>query len=47
LLDHCYQVLGQQERLIQSLTAELETLKRVIDDQDDADLWDQGDERRW
>jgi hypothetical protein len=35
-----YMKLAEQKRVIETLIA-------VIDDQDDADAWDLGDERRW
>jgi hypothetical protein len=45
LVEQAYRQLGRQAQVIARLTLEAETLKRVIDDQDDANPWDQGDTR--
>jgi hypothetical protein len=43
----CYVKLGQQKQLIESLALELETIKRILGDEDDATGWETPDDLRW
>ena len=47
LIEVCYVKLGQQKQLIESLALELETIKRILGDEDDATGWETPDDLRW